>query len=396
MNVAPLKKLTTLVSSGSTPLGGAKVYLPKGPVMLIRSQNVLMRHLNLEDVAYITDEIASRMKRTVVQNNDVLLNITGASIGRVACIEDQDVQANVNQHVCIIRTISNLLHHRYLMHFLAQPSFQARIHSTQNGGTRQALTFEQIKQFKIPLPPIEQQKPIAAILDKANPIRRKRKEAIALTEELLRSTFLDMFGDPMINPKRWDKKPLIELIDENRPITYGILKPGENIPYVIPYVRVIDMKNGTVDVSIVRRTTKEIGNQYKRSRLHTGDLLLSIRGHVGRLAIVPEELDNANITQDTARLAVGNLLTTEYLFAFLQSHQMQHWMLNRIKGAGVKGINLADVKEIPVLIPPKPLQNKYAKFFKGIRTHQQHNRDSISYSENLFNSLLQKAFRGEL
>ncbi|NEQ86929.1 MAG: restriction endonuclease subunit S, partial [Moorea sp. SIO2I5] len=185
MNKVPLEKLTTLVSSGSTPLGGSKVYLSKGSVMLIRSQNVLMRELNLKEVAYITDEMASKMKRTVVRNNDIILNITGASIGRVACFESQDVQANVNQHVCIIRSIPNLLYSRYLMHFIAQPSFQARIDSTQNGGTRQALTFDQIKQFKIPLPPLEEQKRIAAILDKADSIRRKRKDAIALTEELL-------------------------------------------------------------------------------------------------------------------------------------------------------------------------------------------------------------------
>ncbi len=254
----------------------------------------------------------------------------------------------------------------------------------------------QLVKIEIPLPPLEEQRRITAILDKADAVRRKRKEAIALTEELLRSAFLEMFGDPITNPKGWEVRPLIQLIDPKRPITYGILKPGPDIPSGIPYVRVVEMKNGTVDSSIVRRTTPEIAKQYSRSTLISRDLLLSIRGHVGRLAITPSDLNGANITQDTARLAVGNLLTTEFLFALLDSHQMQNWMKQRIKGAGVQGINLGDVKEIPTPIPSMFLQEKFSAIFRKIRVQQERDRDREYNMDNLFNSLLQRAFRGEL
>jgi type I restriction enzyme, S subunit len=124
--------------------------------------------------------------------------------------------------------------------------------------------------------------------------------------------------------------------------------------------------------------------------------LVSIRGHVGRLATTPTELEGANLTQDTARLATGELLTKEYLFALLESQQLQCWMQRRTKGASVQGINLSDVKEIPVPVPPKDLPIRFARFFSQIRSQQTHDSHHIVESDNLFGSLLQRAFRGEL
>jgi type I restriction enzyme S subunit len=139
--IVPLGPLTTLISSGVTPKGGAEVYLSSGPVMLIRSQNVQMNHLSLDDVAFITDEIDNAMSRLRVTCGDVLLNITGASIGRVTTFGLHDTRANVNQHVCIIRPKPEVLFHRYLSYLISSPSFQLEIERLQHGGTRQALTF---------------------------------------------------------------------------------------------------------------------------------------------------------------------------------------------------------------------------------------------------------------
>ena len=112
LNVEKLEGFTSLVSSGSTPLGGSNVYTASG-IRFIRSQNVLMNKFDFSDIAFISEEIYNSMKRTVVKPNDVLLNITGASIGRVACYQD-DILANVNQHVCIIRCKPEKLNPIYL------------------------------------------------------------------------------------------------------------------------------------------------------------------------------------------------------------------------------------------------------------------------------------------
>jgi type I restriction enzyme S subunit len=123
----------------------------------------------------------------------------------------EHVEANVNQHVCIIRPRPDALFGRYLSYFISSPEFQLHIDRLQHGGTRQALTFSQIAEFGIPLPPLPEQHRIAAILDKADQLRAKRRAALEQLNGLTQSVFLEMFGDPATNPKAWKRVPFEEL-----------------------------------------------------------------------------------------------------------------------------------------------------------------------------------------
>ena len=168
-----LGKLANKVGSGVTPKGGSNSYKSFG-IPLIRSQNVLWGTLDLQDVAFIDDVQHEKMKSSIVCKGDVLLNITGASIGRAA-VSNLDV-ANVNQHVCIIR--SGRLVPEFLRDFLLSFNGQKQIEQFQAGGNRQGLNFEQIKSFKLPLPPLPEQRKIAEILSTWD-------KAISTTERLI-------------------------------------------------------------------------------------------------------------------------------------------------------------------------------------------------------------------
>jgi len=276
---------------------------------------------------------------------------------------------------------------KFLFHYLNQ------LRITSAGYSRH---YKFLKETYVPIPPLPEQKRIAAILDKADAIRRKRQQAIQLADEFLRSVFLEMFGDPVANPKRWDVRPLIELIDPDRPITYGILKPGDDVEGGVPYIRVVDMKDGVVLTDQVRRTTREIARQYKRSMLRSGDVLLSIRGHVGRLAVVPEVLDGANITQDTARLASNQLCRPLYLYACLDTRSMQFEMQRYVKGAAVKGINLMDVKQLAIPVPPIAMQEKIEGKIRVMTEIIRKFEVSNTGLSAEFNSLVQNAFNGNM
>lgn len=152
----PLKYLVSKIGSGKTPKGGAEVYITSG-VMLLRSQNVHFDGLRLDDVVYIDEEMDDDMASTRVQPNDVLLNITGASIGRCTVVPVAFEAANVNQHVCIIRSKTNRLLPTFLNLVLQSPMIQNEIRFGENGSSREGLNFEQIGAFEIPLPPIPQQ-----------------------------------------------------------------------------------------------------------------------------------------------------------------------------------------------------------------------------------------------
>lgn len=160
----PLKVCTSKIGSGKTPQGGAETYQDNG-VLFLRSQNVYNTGLELDGVYYISDEIDSTMKNSRVRYNDVLLNITGGSIGRCCLFDLPDTAANVNQHVCIIRTRPEILLPQFLRYFWNSAAGPMVIDQYQTGSNRQGLNFEQIGATHIPLCSIAEQRQIVAMLD---------------------------------------------------------------------------------------------------------------------------------------------------------------------------------------------------------------------------------------
>lgn len=161
-----LDKLCSKISSGSTPPGGSKNYSKNGDILFIRSQNIRMNKFSDHENQYIPNEIHNKMKRTWVIKSDVLLNITGASIGRTAVYLGDDNIANVNQHVCIVRIKDfEEINPIYLNYYLSSDKIQQHIKSINAGGTREALNLSQIKKFEIPMPPISLQQKFASIVN---------------------------------------------------------------------------------------------------------------------------------------------------------------------------------------------------------------------------------------
>lgn len=158
-----LSTLTSKIGSGSTPAGGRTAY-PTIGIPFIRSLNVRMRRFQWADIAFIDEATHQAMAGTHVKAGDVLLNITGASIGRVACAPDDLEQANVNQHVAIIRPTGDL-NAQYLMYWLSQPKIQDLINETQKGATRQGFTKAQIAALDVPIPTLKEQRRMVDFLD---------------------------------------------------------------------------------------------------------------------------------------------------------------------------------------------------------------------------------------
>lgn len=270
-----------------------------------------------------------------------------------------------------------------------------RLDKLGRGATFKEVSKKIVEQVEIPLPPLPEQERIAGILDAVDALRAKRREALAQLDTLLQSTFLEMFGDPINNPMGWGVRALESLIDGDRPITYGILKPGPDIEDGVPYVRVVDIQDEQVLTSQLRRTTKEIADQYRRSRLKAGDLLMSIRGHVGRMAITPADADGANITQDTARLALSDAEAT-FVMQCIGTQAMQHYMARRTKGVAVQGINLGDVKKLPIITPPFKLQRRFAAIVESVGRQKDRMHTHLAELDALFASLQSRGFSGTL
>ena len=176
-----LGNIANHISSGSTPKGGREVYKTSG-VLFIRSQNVLMNEIIYDDISFIDENTHKTMKRSQLKKNDVLLNITGASIGRVAVFEGEDDSANTNQHVAAIRISDKQYLPYFISYFIASDYQQNIIKGICNGGTREALNYQQIRDFDIPQVPLDEQKFFLKIVQKIQTQKSHLQQSLAELE----------------------------------------------------------------------------------------------------------------------------------------------------------------------------------------------------------------------
>lgn len=174
-DVLALNDVLNFVGSGITPKGGSAVYQSEG-IPFIRSQNVYPDGLRIDDIAFISDAIHEKMNRSKVQEHDVLLNITGASIGRCTYVPKGFGEANVNQHVCILRS-NEKIYYKYLAYFMNSSLGQRQIFLEQAGQTREGLNYQQIRAFSITVPSMIEQEKIANIINNFNQkVNNERKK----------------------------------------------------------------------------------------------------------------------------------------------------------------------------------------------------------------------------
>ncbi len=448
---ARLADFTTKVGSGATPRGGESSYQSTG-IPLIRSMNVVFFGFKRQGIAYLSPAQASALQGAEVYANDVLLNITGASIGRATIAPPDIAGARVNQHVCIIRPGPEV-DPRYLNGYLSSPLMQKLITEENYGVTRQALTKQQILDFEIPLAPLPEQKRIAdkldtllacvdacrEHLDRVPAILKRFRQSVlaaATSGELTRDwrdanhAIIDSRSlaqklhaahaaagghkagnaapptegahdlTPDMFPTSWSLVTLRDLVQPDRPITYGILKPGPELDDGVPYVRVADFPGERLNLTSIRKTSPAMDEEFKRSRLAAGDLLLSIRGTVGRVVIIPPALEKANITQDSARLSIQTCVSATFVLWALRSELVQQRMRGAIKGVAVRGMNIGDVRALQIPLPSREEQNEIARRVESLFTlaDQLETRYTTARANinRLTPSLLAKAFRGDL
>ncbi|NOC84540.1 restriction endonuclease subunit S [Ruegeria sp. HKCCD6428] len=202
------------------------------------------------------------------------------------------------------------------------------------------------------------------------------------------------------HPSEWASTTMEEITSPVRLIQYGILKPGPDEPDGVPYVKVMNIKGGVVELEKIKHTTREIHQQYMRSSLKTGDLLLTIRGTVGRMAFVPESLDGGNITQDTVRIDILEAMSSAFVFWYFHSPKAQKYFRENQKGVAVRGINVGDVRPMEVPLPSRAEQDEIVRTienaFAKIDRLAAEAEKALKLTDRLDQQILAKAFAGEL
>ena len=205
----PLVKLGTVCEKVSVGHVGktSEFYTDESGIPFLRTQNVSKKGLNLNDVMYVTKDFHDKLKKSQLQAGDVILSRVISNRINCAVVPSDLGEANC-ANIILARPNPEKLDSQFLLYYLKSTTAQRLLIGRQVGSAQSVVNTSVLKSWVIPLPPLPEQKRIAAILDKADQLRQKRQQAIGLADEFLRSVFLEMFGDPVTNPKGWEERPI--------------------------------------------------------------------------------------------------------------------------------------------------------------------------------------------
>lgn len=287
---------------------------------------------------------------------------------------------------------SNQIDSRFLYHYLKTVDFYALAPAT----TVPALRKSELEGVRVPSFHIEEQRRIAAILDQAETLRTQRRTALALLDSLTQSLFLDMFGDPVVNPKGWPFTRLDQLVRRDDSINYGVVQPGDALDEGVPLVRVGDVVDGNFDPAALKRIDATIEQGYKRSRLRGDEILVTCVGSIGVVALVEPSMKGFNIARAVSRIPVSEQENRVFLASYLRTDYVQRYFTSELRTVSQPTLNIKQICETRVIQPPLDLQQTFATRIAAIEALKATHRRALAALDALFASLQQRAFAGQL
>lgn len=390
----PLSEIAK-VSSGQSAPQDANAFTEKGrPFIRAGSLKFLSLGKSEAQCEKITDENAKKFKLKLYPKDTIVFAKSGmsAKIGRVC---------RLKQSAYIVSHLATVIPNEGV-----DPSFLMRWFE-KNPPSRlipneayPSIRTSEISMLKISLPPLEEQKQIAAILDKADAICKKRKQAIELTEQFLRSAFLDMFGDPITNPKGWDIVPLQDLLEEKA--INGAYYPKEDYSNDgITMVHMADAFNGKVSLEGIKRVrASEV--DVNKFGLRSTDILVSRRSltykGAAKPCLIPSLEEPLIFESSLIRIRPDqSKVLTSYLFNYLQNDAARSkYVFPLVTRSTISGINQSNLMKVKVILPPLDVQRHFSVVEESTEEQGNLRKSHLLKLDTLFNSLQSRAFRGEL
>ena len=397
------------IGSGATPRGGKESYKSSG-ISLIRSQNVLDFSFSLDGLAYIDNIQAAQLDNVCVEKNDVLINITGDSVARACIAPSQYLPARVNQHVAIVRGNPSQIDNRFILYFL-QKQKQHLLSIGSTGGTRNALTKSMLEGLVVDLPPLQEQRAIAATLscldDKIELNNKINANLEAQAQAIFKSWFVNFepfqdgeFVDSELGriPKGWEVTTLGDVCER---ITKGTTPTTLKKSFTDSGINFVKAEsigiNHTFDFAKFSHIDQETNDLLTRSIIQKSDILFTMAGTIGRFGIVDDAMLPANTNQAVAIIRVGTeKLNPIVIYSFFVAMWHKEYYFKNIQQAVQANLSLASIKSLPILIPNDNALLEYERIiqplFTSIFNATKQNRTLAA----LRDTLLPKLMSGEI
>ncbi len=396
-----LKDITIELASGGRPKGGA---VDSGIPSLGAEHLSDDGAFNFSKVKYIPQSYFDEMTKGIISSNDILIVKDGATTGKVSIVNGlfPFENAAINEHLFQLKVDSDKISQKFLFYFLYSNEGQKQILSDFRGATVGGISREILNKVSFPLPPLPIQQKIAAILDQADALRKKDQQLLAKYDELLQAVFYDMFGDPVKNEKGWEVKNLRSFVEKKGDLVDGPFGSSVNtkVDYVengeIPVVRTKNVYDFEFIEDDLKYMTKEKYETVKRSQVLPGDIILTKVGTIGNVCLFPKHLKEGVLsTTGSCRIRPNEKIVNKH-FLIYTLHLLRPYLL-QIAAEGVQPfLNMTHIKGIPIINPSINLQNHFATIAQNTQLQKDLVKQDVQQSEALFQSLLQRAFKGEL
>ncbi|MCE5999868.1 restriction endonuclease subunit S [Acinetobacter pittii] len=334
-------------------------------------------------------------KRFWIDSGDLLFSWSGTPGTSFGAFFWNRGKGFLNQHIFRVDIKEELVDKHYLSYALN--SLIIKIIDQAHGGVGlKHITKAKLEEVQIPLPPLAEQRRIASILDQADELRQKRSQAIEKLDQLLQATFIDMFGDPVSNPKGWEKKKIKQVLTK---LTDGTHHSPPAMDEGIPYITAKHIKEGFIDF-YSKPTFVSIEDHkaiYSRCDPKQGDVLYIKDGATTGIASINYFNFEFSLLSSVALLRPdSNLITNDYLESWLNHKTVKQNILQNMGGAAIKRLTLAKIKNLDILVPNLENQNIFSKVKRQIYNQRQILERSLSIHDDLFQSLQNQAFNGTL
>ncbi len=367
--------------------------------------------VKIENADKISIKIANKNSECSISNEDILIALTGATLGKIGIVKT-DEKLLQNQRVGNIFPINDkILDKKFLFFILISNFVQKQIWSFVSSSAQPnigKLELDKIMFFK-PKNISEQQK-IVTILSNIDNAIEKINQLIQNTESLKKGLMQKLFtkgiGHTKFKKIVWLFKKNITIPEDYQvfsldncvksSITYGIVQAGPNVDDGIFYVRATDMNGNYLTTKKMLKTSKDIASKYERSKIITGDIIYGIRGTVGKVHLVPDELHGANLTQDTAKISPNTLVNNKFLLWFLRSDIAFNQVKTLLSGSTISGINLNRLQKLKILIPSLEEQKQIATILSNVDSQITKEKLQKSNLELLKKGLMQKLLTGQI
>lgn len=359
--------------------------------LMLSSKNIYDDQITIQDPRFLSEaDYQNENKRTNIMKGDLLITIVG-TVGRVAVVPESFSGICVQRSVAVIKPKHDIVYNRFLMYQLQ--NMRPYLEQEARGVAQKGIYLKQVSQLPIVLPPLDEQRRIAAVLDKVSDLIAKRRAQLDKLEELVKARFVEMFGDPVTNPHGY---PVHQLSDYIVFLTSGSRGWSQYFSDKGKYfITIKNVKNCLIVLDDVQHIIPPDNAEAIRTKVQEGDLLISITADLGRTGVVTKEIANhgAYINQHLACIRLNSKAVLPlYVACFMESDAGKVQFQAKNQNAVKAGLNFNSIKTLHLVVPPIENQSSFITFFEQIDKLKLTIRQSLDKLDILKKTLMQEYF----